>query len=208
MSGLLFTILSVTTMGLTAAAAGFLVAIVFKYKLSKMYDIGWRAELVVLIVAVLALLVFIFAIYASCCGKRCAKCLLSLLFVVFFVLFLAFGCAVVLELDWIEYTACIQVWKRKGPEADELRNGIEKALQCKCWKDKEAHDICYTYERKEYTKNCYDVLHPWWKVIYIVAFAFSGLLFIGVMCAWGYVCCRSSGRKQDGIMYGSYHSYD
>jgi hypothetical protein len=203
MNAALFSVLSLGTMGLTAGVAGLLVAVVFKYKLNKMEDIGYKMVIIVIVIAVLALLVFIFSIYASCCGKRCARCLLSLMFLLFFLGFLAFGVAVVTELNWIEYTACLKVWN--DPRYEDAMKEIDNALQCKCWKDKGGLPLCSKAEPQQYTRNCYDRVHPWWQTIYWVCFGFAALLLIGVICAWGYVCCRSSEtNKHQGLMYRSY----
>jgi hypothetical protein len=151
--------------------------------------------------------VFFFALYAAICGKKCSRCILGVLFVIFFLVFMAFGFAILLELDWIRYTACMNVWTNE--RSKEAAFELDKALGCRCWRDRDQHDVCLEGENVTipYKKNCFDVLDPQWDRVYVIAFVFAGFLFIGVVCAWAYVCCRSSGKKHDGITYRAYYDY-
>ena len=59
-------------------------------------------------------------------------------------------------------------------------------------------------------KTCQTILHEqlprYWNILVGVIFGFALLMFIGVSCAFGYVCCYTDIRDE-GIMYSGFQKY-
>jgi hypothetical protein len=214
-AGLLFTVITLATIGLTTGAiVGLYIWATLHHipAISVDVRIGW------IIAIVVSVMFFCFGIYASCCGKRCARCLLGVFFVVYG---LGFGALMVLVLaDQKGILALLNSADRFWIESDagDLPIEIQNDLNCLCWNqtvclNQTGPEPCVNDTAPAGKKECcghrIDRVFLDSKVVLAIVFgAATVVMLIGAGVAWA---CEAKKEKERVITYpslfGSYDNY-
>jgi hypothetical protein len=192
-----FTILTLSTIGVTTAVIIFLFIIV---EVEGLNLVSQTVKIYLIIALVVSVLILIFAIIASCCGRKCLRCFLAIFYLIFAAAIAGFAVLVALHHD--NFVASLDsLW---ASDASPLPEKIEEAFECRCF-NSSGNVICLQGENVSGFETCdraiQKVIDEYWESIFGFAVGAAGLLLLAAIIALAYVCCCKKDQPY-GINYG------
>lgn len=174
---LLFTIMTLVTIGVTTAVFGIML---YYFKMIAIQEASSGLYAVLIIGLCVSLLILIYGTYASCCGGKCHKVIISLIYIIWAIVLLAVAVYVLVSKDKLLDTLG-GAWDSNNETFKHAENG----LKCHNWDKKEGElETCKVKITEIYEK--YGT--PAGAVLIILAL----LLFVGVFLAFKIICRKTA----------------
>jgi hypothetical protein len=135
LAGTLFTVLTLSTTGVTTLAV---VALFVVVQVKRIYPVSKTFEICLIAALVVSVVVLILAIVGSCCGGKCLRCLLAIVYLPFGAAIGAFAAIVALQRDKI-VPALGCLWTSDSQADLDTEKAIHIAFACSCY---QSNDTC------------------------------------------------------------------